>query len=223
MAVYTHCNSNIQLHIELRATCFAYIFSQEKDRGSMTKQESSETILHIGGDENRNVELTAMRKLTTEDSGTVTPSTPPSLPSPQPSSEDGGAEKSLATAQGHSDGGTTEEGGEGESDEQERGEGESDEQERGEGESEEVRAKRGTQRAISQQLQRPESLEIDDQLASPGATGSGRNPRKSVLRKREPTPVHAGPTYTSTSPVGEPYDSEGRKRSGGSRECCSVM
>ena len=156
------------------------------------------------GDEEESVRLTSIRKLPTGEGADVSRA---SQSSPVQHTEDGRAEKSLGVEVG-SDQGSGEEGG-----------GEEQKEEGGEDEEGGVRPKRGTQRAISQ-LERPESLEIDDQIA-PAALS--RNPRKSVLRKRDPTPVHSGPTYTATSPLGEPYDSSGHKRSSSGRECCSVM
>ena len=190
------------------------------------------------GDEEGTVELTSIRKLTT--SSSIEDAPQPSSPiSPISSPGDGIAEQSNATVdtevsmdkppdestevtkdkkgeggEGEGEGGEGE-GGEGEG-EGEAGEGKSTREQNGKKESEEKEEIQLKQRV----LQRPESLEIDEQLAP---ETSNRNPRKSVLRKTNPTPIHEGPTYTSTSPVGEPYDSSGRKRQAAGRECCSVM
>lgn len=174
------------------------------------------------GDEEGTVELTSVRKLTTTGSSTEDAPEPSSPISPVSSTGGGIAEQSNATldtevSMGKTPDDSTEvvkgdkregegEGGEGESTREQNGKNNSEEKE-------EVQLKHGTQRV----LQRPESLEIDDQLAP------NINPRKSVLRKTNPTPVHSGLTYTCTSPVGEPYDSSGEKRQATGRECCSVM
>lgn len=177
----------------------------------MARQESSDVILM--GDEDGPVELTSIRKLSTGDD--VAPEPHASVSTPTAGSEDSSAEKSLVAdgppspVEKQSEGGT-------ERDEEER--------EGGGGEEEKMLTKRGSQQAI-QKLQRPESIEIDDPFSPKSTEPSGRNPRKSVLRKKEPTPVHTGPTYTSTSPLGDPYDSSGQRRSSTSvgRECCSIM
>ena len=173
----------------------------------MSKQDSSDVLL---GEEDGPVELTSVRKLTTRDTVEVT--SDPRASVTTPSEEDSAAKPDTAegsTSHEEHNGRGGAEGGAG-----------GVALEEGE-ESKTTRSKRGSELAAVKKIQRPESLEIDDQL-SPNAE---RNPRKSVLRKRDPTPVHAGPTYTSTSPVGEPYDSSGHKRSASrvGRECCSVM
>ena len=86
------------------------------------------------------------------------------------------------------------------------------------GREERERPKRETRQSTQGVLQRPESLEIDDQLA-PNLS----RVRKSNLRKSRPTPVNTGPTYTCTSPVGEPYDSSGQRRTSSGQECCCIM
>ena len=159
------------------------------------------------GNEDGPVELTSVRKISTGDEVGVVSEPRASVSTPTTGSEDGKAEKSIA-AENPTESGPEEK--------QSSTEGE----ERGEREKGEITA-RSKPGGGKLEIQRPESMEIDDQLCPK----TERNPRKSVLRKREPTPVHTGPTYTSTSPVGEPYDSNGQKRSSTSaaRECCSVM
>ena len=181
------------------------------------------------GDEEGAVELTSVRKLTTGSSIEDAPE--PSSPiSPISSPGDGIAEQSNATVDTEvSMGKTPDDSTEVTKDEKREGGGGGGEGEgEGEaGEAESTREQNGKKESQDQEgqlkqrvLQRPESLEIDEQLAP---ETSNRNPRKSVLRKTDPTPIHAGPTYTCTSPVGEPYDSSGHKRQAAGRECCSVM
>lgn len=182
----------------------------------MARYDSSDVVL---GDEEA-VKLTSVTKLTTGDSINVTSTEPrTSTPPPLPTDE---AKKSLAADENKEVNSAEQSPGDNEAGAVEENEEESgetrDKKEENEGEEEGVVSKRGSQRVIQQKLERPESLEIDDQLTS------NRHPRKSVLRKTNPTPVHSGPTYTCTSPVGEPYDSDGQKRSSGTRrECCSIM
>ena len=88
-----------------------------------------------------------------------------------------------------------------------------------EGEGDVKLKKRGSELAI-ENAQKQALDDIEEQLAP---NKSSRNPRKSVLKRTQPTPVHSGPTYTCTSPVGEPYDSDGDRRQQTGQECCSVM
>lgn len=183
----------------------------------MSKQDSEMMKSMEMGDEDGPVELLSLHKVSTEDSIEV-----PSPASPAASSDDGGAEHSIAAVDNEASSDKLHDESPGGANGKEEGEG------GGEGTGtrkdkeeveEEVRSKRGAQGSI-QKLQRPESLEIDEQLAP---KISSRNPRKSVLKNTQPTPVHTGSTYTCTAPVGEPYNSGGQKRQGGGRECCSVM
>ena len=184
----------------------------------MARQQSSGDMVPMG-DEDGPVELTSIRRLDTVDSIDITTESRASVSSPTAGSDDGNAEKSLADdivvplspTEKHSSGKDAE------------GEGE---ELRGSEDREEEKSltKRGSPLAI-QKVQRPDSLEIDDSFSPKTTEPSSINPRKSVLRKKDPTPVHTGPTYTSTSPLGDPYDSTGKRRSSTSvgRECCSVM
>ena len=163
------------------------------------------------GEEDGPVKLTSSRKLTTEDTPNAGLQASTSVPAG--GSDDALAEKSIAadspSPQASLEPAHNKSTGEGEDRGRDVGEDRDDE---------ETTRQKGHGKSSLQQLRRPDSLEIDDQL-------SPKRERKSVLRKRDPTPVHTGPTYTSTSPVGEPFDSSGQKRSGTrvGRECCSLM
>ena len=234
--VQSHTKWPGQNEIEKYDLLLLYIPLQDKDRGLMSKQDSSDVVLD---DEECSVRLTSVTKLTTGDSIDVTSqprtSTPPPPSPPPPSSAAVESEKLPDRIESERVGSTDQSShdrdaaGNDDSSEDERGGEETSDKEEDEDREGNV-SKRGTQRAIQKMPQRPDSIEIDDQLsptaaASSSCSSSCRNPRKSVLRKTNPTPVHSGPTYTCTSPVGEPYDSEGRRRgsSGNGRECCSVM
>ena len=182
-----------------------------------TRQESSDVLLM--GDEDGPVELTSIRSLATGDSIDITSESRASVSSPTAGSEDRKAEKSLAADAPSSPIDKIS----GERDVERGGEGEED-QVREDSDEEKSLMKRRGQPTI-QEVQRPEALEIDDPLSPATKEPPGRNPRKSVLRKKDPTPIHTGPTYTSTSPLGDPYDSSGKRRSSTSvgRECCSIM
>ena len=211
--------SQLPLPLGLKLSPCCSLFVQDHDRDLMARQESSGDMVPMG-DGDGLVELTSIRRLDTVDSIDITSESRASVSSPTAGSDDGNAEKSLAADIAPSS--PTDKRGSG-NDAEGGGEGE---EPRGSEDREEEKSltKRGSQLAI-QKIQRPDSLEIDDSFSPKTTESSCRNPRKSVLRKKDPTPVHTGPTYTSTSPLGDPYDSTGKRRSSTSvgRECCSVM
>ena len=184
---------------------------QDKDRGMMAKQSSE---LPAGAEDGEGpVELTSIRSLSTGDDMDVTSDPTASPPASPADSEVKSPDSQLGSDKPPDEGAASAIGGEGE------GGGErvqSTNKQEDEGVRE--RPKLDTQKSTQSALQRPESLEIDDQLA-PNLSRM----RKSNLRKSRPTPVNTGPTYTVTSPVGEPYDSSGQRRTRGSQECCCLM
>ena len=215
---------------------------QDNDRSLLGRHDSKAMDTCLGDD--NGVQLIGIRTLSTgEDSIEVTSD----LPSPVSltSSGDDSMDPSVATAitevsasgQVLSDSGQVlsdsveeeEEGGDGAAGKaggEEEGVGDggrggsgAKEEEEEEGERDVKLKKRGSELAI-ENAQKQALDDVEEQLAP---NKSSRNPRKSVLKRTQPTPVHSGPTYTCTSPVGEPYDSDGDRRQQTGQECCSVM
>ena len=195
---------------------------QDKDRKTVDQQSSE--VPTGAGDEDGTVELTSIRSLSTGDSMDNMTSDLQASSSSLPASPAGGEPKPSLDSRPSSDkspdgvaangiGGEGERDGEGGGERVQSAKKE-DEREREKRE----RPKRETQESTKGVLQRPESLEIDDELA-PNLSRM----RKSNLRKSRPTPVNTGPTYTVTSPVGEPYDSSGKRRTSTGQECCCIM